>query len=66
MMWKALVKDFPLIDNWLAWNVGKGNMFKIIENPWVRCLANFRFSNTLLVSLHNQSSSKIAYVRTPN
>jgi len=44
VIWKALVKDFLLASKWVAWKVGKGDMVKISEDPWMGCLGNCRLS----------------------
>jgi hypothetical protein len=33
IMWKAILA-FPLIRNWLVWDVGLGNMVKVGKDPW--------------------------------
>jgi hypothetical protein len=35
IMWKALVKSFEVINQGLAWKVGRGNSLKLGSDPWV-------------------------------
>jgi len=34
-IWKAIVQPFPLVGNWMAWNVGNGVKVRIGADPWV-------------------------------
>ena len=34
-IWKAIVQPFPLVGNWMAWNVGNEVKVRIGADPWV-------------------------------
>jgi hypothetical protein len=37
IVWKDLVRDFPLIGKWFAWKIGKENLLRIGEDPCIGC-----------------------------
>lgn len=51
---KVLVTAFPIVGNWIVWQIGNGSKLRISEDPWMGVNANFRLSNALLEVLHNQ------------
>jgi hypothetical protein len=53
VIWKDLVKAFPLLVKWLVWKVGRGNEVKIGQLSWMGCIGTFRLSGPLKHALHN-------------
>ena len=48
IVWKAMVKAFPLLGNWAAWKSGNGCKVRIGEEPWIinyqrLCWKNYMF-----------------------
>jgi hypothetical protein len=41
VVWKALMRAFPLVGKWLACKIGKGNRDRIREYPWMGSTCNF-------------------------
>lgn len=37
VIWKAIVKSFPLLESNLAWRVGNGQKLRIGQDPWIGC-----------------------------
>jgi hypothetical protein len=37
VIWKALVREFPVVGKWLAWKVVKENKSRIGEYPLIGC-----------------------------
>jgi hypothetical protein len=49
---KAMVRDFPLIGNWIAWKVERWNKVRTREDPWIGCKGNFRISIDFIRHVH--------------
>jgi hypothetical protein len=45
---------FPLIDEWMVWQVGNGKSVRIGEDPWVCSGDGFKLSDDLVGDLHDQ------------
>jgi hypothetical protein len=41
IVWKATIKYFSLIGNWLVWKVGNGRRIRLGKDPWVSYGNNF-------------------------
>ena len=52
--WKALVLAFPLIGNWLAWEIGNGRSVRIGEDPWEGAREDYKLSPTIFDKLKEQ------------
>jgi hypothetical protein len=35
IIWKAIIKAFPLIGKWLMWKIGNGVQVSIGKDPWI-------------------------------
>jgi hypothetical protein len=51
IVWKALVKAFPLVGLWTAWKVGNGRSIRIGKDPWLGVGDNFTLSPRLIQAL---------------
>jgi len=52
IVWKDLVKTFPLIGKWTAWKIQRQNKVRIGVDPWIGCRGNFKLSEELIRDLH--------------
>jgi hypothetical protein len=53
-MWKDLFFPSPLVGNWLASKIGKGNNVKVGLDPWFRSDGNYRLNEGLIEKLRQQ------------
>jgi hypothetical protein len=42
IMWNTVVLAFPVVGNWLVWQVRNGNKVRIGEDPWAGCGQEFK------------------------
>ena len=57
-----MVRVFPGIGKWVAWNVGRGDGIKVGGDTWVVYSGNFILSRYLKEELQAQGFSKLAHV----
>jgi hypothetical protein len=50
--WKTMVKYFPLIGEWIEWNIGDGWSVQVGEDPWEGSTRNFKLLEDLVRRLH--------------
>jgi hypothetical protein len=60
MVWKGLVKAFPIVGKWVAQNIGRGDKLRRGEHPWIGCSSNFKLSLPLLEELRAQGLLNLA------
>jgi hypothetical protein len=66
VIWKAIIKAFPLIENGLAWNIGNGNRVKIGLDPWSSSDGNHLLTEQLIQSLHSRDFYFLSSVADTN
>jgi len=64
-IWKAIVQPFPLVGNWMAWNVGNGVKVRIGADPWVGSGEEHILSEELVVTLQNKGIHYLAQTVDP-
>ena len=64
-IWKVIVQPFPLVGNWMAWNVGNGVKVRIGADPWVGSGEERILSEELVVTLQNKGIHYLAQTADP-
>ena len=64
LCWKAFVEAFPLVGNWVTWQVGDGRRIRIVQDPWVGSGDNFRLPITLFSQLKEKEISTLVDARS--
>ena len=52
--------SFPLVGNWVAWQLGNGRSMRIGQDPWVGSGKNFKISEHLITRLKEKGISYLA------
>jgi hypothetical protein len=66
VIWKAIVKDFPIIESSLAWNIGNGNRLRIGLDPWSGSDGSHSLTEQLVQSLHSKDFYYLSSLADPN
>jgi hypothetical protein len=65
-IWKIFMGSLPIIKQWLAWSIGCGKQIMIGLDPFIRCNASFRLSDSLIQHLNNLHIFSLAQTTLPN
>jgi hypothetical protein len=60
IVWKCLLKYFPLLGNWTTWKIGNGKKVKIKDDPWIGCVGYFKLTEAMKRSLMDQGVLNIS------
>ena len=55
-----MVLAFPLIGNWIAWEIGNEKSVKIGEDPWAGAGEDYKFPTTVVNKLRERRCFKLA------
>lgn len=62
IIWKAIVKSFQLIGNWLVLKVGDEHRVHLGEDPWFDCRGSFELFEKLIVFLREKGLFTLSHV----
>jgi hypothetical protein len=54
LWWKYMIEAFPMIRDWLAWEVGNGKNIRLGEDTWVNLGLGFNLFEELVSDLHDR------------
>ena len=60
--WKALMTEYHLIGDYLAWLIGNGQRVRLGADPWIGCSHTNRLSQNLIHHLHTRNCQYFADV----
>ena len=55
------MEAFPLVGNWVAWQIGDGRRTRLGQDPWVGSRDNYKLLYHLTITLKDKGLVVLAY-----
>jgi hypothetical protein len=66
VIWKAIVKSFPVIGEGLAWKIGNGHRVRLGADPWAGCEGQHLLPDQLIFLLRTRGFDTLNKLADPD